>query len=713
MSTDNHLHHLAPEDREDILELRQRIADFRRGLEDPERFKHFRLTRGVYGQRQSGVQMFRTKIPLGRLSTTQLEVLADLADRYATGRLHLTTRQNVQLHFVRLEDAVPVWEALAAHGMTAREACGNTVRNVTASPTAGIDPLEPFDVSPYAHATFRYFLRNPVCQDMGRKVKIAFSSSEADTAFTYFHDFGFIPRLRNIDGQPQRGFKVLLAGGLGAQSMEAHVVYDFLPANQIIPFMEAALRVFDRYGERTRRMKARMKFLVKELGLEKFLSLVAEQQRALKSKRFDIDVEAWPAAEPPPAATPPVATPANPDKFEAWRRTNVFEQKQQGFCGVFLTVLLGDLTSEQARRLAAIARQWAADDLRITINQGILLRFVRPEALPLLHNLLDEINLGQPGFFSTADITACPGTDTCALGVTNSTGLAQQLEQLVRSEFPQLLHERYLKINISGCMNSCGQHMAASIGFHGSSIKRGAFVIPAMQVVLGGGIDPDGTGRLSTKIIKLPTRRIPQALRLLLSDYLDHGAPLHFNAYFRQRGESYFYELLKPLADVDEGDSSLRFDWGQHSEYVQSIGTGECAGAAVDVVGAILADASKKLASASRFLDRQAWADAIYQAYTAFITAAKAALLAIDVRCNTHIGIVEDFQKHFVETGLLAPVADFPAVVFQLNQEEPQADFASRYLSQAQVFLAAVAAWRAAEVAVAGADKTVIENYRA
>ncbi|MBI5915794.1 MAG: nitrite/sulfite reductase [Bacteroidetes bacterium] len=712
MSDFNHLHHLNEADRADIIELGERAAAFRSGQEDPERFRHFRLTRGVYGQRQPDVQMFRTKIPFGKLTADQLTVLADLADRYANGKLHLTTRQNVQLHYVQLEDSVKIWEGLAANGMTGREACGNTVRNITGSARAGIDPHEPFDVSPYVQATFEYFLRNPICQDMGRKIKSAFSSSEQDSAFTYIHDFGFIPRVKTVDGQEVRGFKVLIAGGLGAQAIPAHTAHEFLEENLLIPFKEAALRVFDRHGEREKRMKARMKFLVQKLGLPTFLELVENEQKALKYQRYPIDRTLVPTAQPPAQREWPTLELADPEKYAIWLKTNVFEQKQPGFFGVQLKVRLGNLTSAEARQLAVLVKKFAADDVRITMNQGLLLRFVQAGALPHLFVALDELGLGDPGFDSTADITACPGTDTCALGVTSSTGLARQLELVVREEYPHLLEETNLKIKISGCMNSCGQHMAASIGFHGSSLKRGNLVIPAMQVVLGGGVDPDGTGQLAEKIIKLPTRRIPAALRSVLNDYEQHADNQYFNQYFRQRGERYFYDLLKPLADVSDLQEGEVFDWDQSQEYVQAIGVGECAGVAFDVVGAIIGDAQAKLKAAQNYLTKPAFAEAIYSAYTAYIIGAKAALLAKDVRCNTHIGILEDFQKHYVATAdfiLENGDTDFVEQVLQVNQHEPEADFAKNYVAQTAVFLKKIIRLRESQLA----EKLVLENYRA
>ena len=242
----------------DIQELKDKIDAFKAGHMNEERFKSFRLVRGVYGQRQAGVQMFRLKLPYGKITADQLATVANLSEQYSNGNLHLTTRQNIQLHYVKLEDTPEMWEQLEAVGVTTKEACGNTVRNVTASPFAGIDPNEPFDVAPYAQAVFEYFLRNPICQEMGRKIKIAFSSSKSDSAFTYIHDFGFIPKV--VDGQ--HGFEVIIGGGLGAQAFMGQRAFSFLPANQLIPFLEASLRVFDRYGERERRHKARLKYLI-------------------------------------------------------------------------------------------------------------------------------------------------------------------------------------------------------------------------------------------------------------------------------------------------------------------------------------------------------------------------------------------------------------------------------------------------------------------
>lgn len=697
----------------DILELDRRICDYDRGREDEERFKLYRLTRGVYGQRQLGVQMFRIKIPFGRLTAEQLIRIADISEKYTNGNLHLTTRQNIQLHYVKLGDAPAIWAELAEKGITAREACGNTVRNLTASPCAGIDPDEPFDVSPYVQAAFEYFLRNPICQDMGRKIKPAFSSGEKDSAFTYFHDFGFIPRIREEEGRPVRGFKVVIGGGLGAQSMVAHTVYEFLEEDRIIPFMEAGIRVFDRYGEREKRMKARMKFLIKKIGLEKFLQLVEAERLALKNQRVKVDREAVASAVPPARPSVVISEPVDTDGYENWLTTNVFEQKQRGYYGVQLKVRLGDIHAEEARRLAALVRKFAADDIRVTINQGLLLRFVYPEVLPHLYNELRKLGLADPGFNTIADITACPGTDTCALGVTNSTGLARRLEEVLWEEYPALVEESNIHIKISGCMNSCGQHMAANIGFHGSSIKKGANIVPAMQVVMGGGVDPEGKGFVAERVIKLPTRRIPEALRILLDDYDRHGTEgEYFNDYFYRQGKRYFYGLLKPLAGTDNLSRQDFVDWGQESPYEQSIGVGECAGVTLDVVSSIIADADDKVSLADEALEAGVYADSIYHSYTAFVIGAKALLLSIDVKCNTHRKILDDFQEHYVETGAFSFEEDFTSLVLRLKEDPPSEVFARTYASRAGIFIEAVKKQRQAQVeAEGGKDKVVVGDY--
>ncbi|MEM9981633.1 MAG: nitrite/sulfite reductase, partial [Bacteroidota bacterium] len=407
----------------DILELEKKILLFREGKVDEEKFRSLRLARGVYGQRQTGVQMIRIKIPFGKISTQQLLRIAAISDEYSNGNLHLTTRQDIQIHYVSLDDAPALWTKLEQDDITLREACGNTVRNVTAAPIAGIDPLEPFDVSPYAQAVFEYFLRKPFCQEMGRKVKIAFSSNDTDNAYTFMHDIGLIPKLQEENGNMIRGFKVMVGGGLGAQPILAKVAHEFLPTEQLIPFIEGVLRVFDRHGERNKRHKARLKYLVEKLGLAAFLTLVEEEQKAVLHDTYPIVTQEATLAPLSPAiqVTDETITSAATPAYLRLKATNTFAQKQAGYCGVFIKIQLGNFSTDTARALVEIIRQYAADDFRITINQGLLLRFVQPQHLPALYEALQTLSLAASGFDSVADITACPGTDTCNLAISNST----------------------------------------------------------------------------------------------------------------------------------------------------------------------------------------------------------------------------------------------------------------------------------------------------
>ena len=696
-------------DKIDILELESRIKGYRSGQEDEERFKLYRLTRGVYGQRQLGVQMFRIKLPYGSVTSEQLIRIADVSDKYATGNLHITTRQDIQLHYVKLDDSPQVWVELAEKNITAREACGNTVRNITASAEAGVDPNEPFDVTPYAHAAAFYFLRNPICQEMGRKIKPAFSSSDLDTALTFMHDFGFIPKI--VDGQ--RGFKVVVGGGLGAQALKAHTAFEFLEVDQIIPFMEAGLRVFDRYGEREKRHKARMKFLIKSLGIEHFLELVETERQANKVKSFPIDPDALSFGGPLEYFPPQEVNIKDAKKYDQWLKTNTFEQKQKGFYGIFIKVFLGDLSSEKARYLAKIVKKYAADDIRMTINQNILLKFIHADHLKEIYTVLDGFGFADPGFDSIADITACPGTDTCNLGVTNSTGLSGVLEEMLRNDYPDLVEEHHIKIKISGCMNACGQHTIGNIGFHGSSIKKEGKVIPAMQVLLGGGVDPSGQSFIADKITKVPTKRIPQLVSVVLDYFHEHrNEGEYFNHfYIRMGGRKHFYDVVKPFADVSNIADTDLMDWGQDHHYLQEIGVGECAGVILDMVGAIVSDAKEKLVKAQKELAQGEPADAIFYAYATYVIGAKAILLGEDIKCNTHKGIISDFQKELIDTKKLDLGYSYEDRVLSINAFEPTIDFATDFVQDAEKFLASAISYRNAQQGAGLNDKKVVADY--
>jgi sulfite reductase (ferredoxin) len=672
----------------DIIDLEKKIRLFREGKIDEEKFRSLRLARGVYGQRQQGVQMVRIKLPFGKITTKQLLTIADVSDEYATGNLHLTTRQDIQIHYVSLDRTPELWSKLERDDITLREACGNTVRNVTASPTAGIDPNEPFDVSPYADAVFRYFLRNPICQEMGRKFKIAFSSSDQDTALTYMHDLGFIPKINVVDGKEVRGFRVLIGGGLGAQPYLAKVAFEFLHEDLVIPYTEAVLRVFDRYGERTSRSKARLKFLINNIGLEELTRLIEEETTALKNKRIAVDRN----AVPPPVPMAVVSTQAfplrNAEKYEKWKRTNAIQQRQQDYYAVTLKILTGDISTAKARLVAEIVKRFAADDIRITITQNLLLKFVHRENLPALFSALDDLGLAEPGAEGIADITTCPGTDTCNLGISSSMGITRELEKMLADEYPDFVIESSIKIKISGCMNACAQHGIADIGFHGSSMKAGTSVVPALQVLIGGGTLGNGEGRVADKVVKIPSKRGPQALRVLLNDYADSREEgEYFASYYLRRGEKHFYNLIKPLADLKTLVDSDFVDWEQDVKFETAIGVGECAGVKIDLIATLLYESDEKLKWSSEMFEKGHFADSIYHSYNVFVSTAKALLLDKGIACNTQISIINDFDKNFVANDTFSFGGDFKTHVLKMNLHEPAREFANQYHSEAASFL--------------------------
>ncbi|MBS1608578.1 MAG: HEPN domain-containing protein [Bacteroidetes bacterium] len=673
----------------DIIELERKIKEFRDGKIPDEKFRSLRLARGVYGQRQPGVQMVRIKLPYGKMTTAQWKRIAGVSDKYSTGNLHLTTRQDIQIHFVSLDRTPELWSELEQDNITIREACGNTVRNITASDQAGIDPDELFDVTPYAHAAFEYFLRNPICQDMGRKFKIAFSSSEKDTALIYMHDVGVIPRVREINGKQQRGFKVVIGGGLGAQPILAHTTYEFLEEDLLIPYIESILRVFDRHGERTSRHKARMKFLIQKIGIDAFNELVEAEQKALAVHRYKVDLSKFDhPVLPAEGFEPGAVTIENPFKFELWKKTNLATQKQPGYYTVYIRVPLGNIHSETSRRLIEKLKPVIADDIRVTVNQGLQLRFVKPEHIEYVYSVLDAEKLAEPGFGSTADITACPGTDTCNLAISSSTGISAALSEVIEDEFPEFLENKEVTIKISGCMNSCGQHGMASIGFHGSSLKAKGQVVPALQVLIGGATLGSGNGRIADKVIKVPSKRGPDVIRSLFTDYKANAEQSEsFNDFVYRKGERYFYEVLKPLTDLTTLQSEDFIDWGQEIKFNTAIGVGECAGVVIDLIATLLLEAEEKLEYAKEAFANKAWADSIYHSYAAFIHAAKALLLQQNIQCNTQTGIIRDFDKHFVQTGQFNGYVSFDELVLQINKNEPSEAFAASYQQQANDFV--------------------------
>jgi sulfite reductase (ferredoxin) len=681
---------------EDILELANKIELFHNGKIDEEKFRSLRLARGVYGQRQEGVQMIRIKLPYGKVLSHQLRRIAEVSDKYSKSRLHITTRQDIQIHYVDLDRTPELWAELERDNVTLREACGNTVRNVTASETAGIDVNEPFDVSPYADAVFKFFLRNSICQDMGRKFKVSFSGTDEDTGLSYMHDLGFIAKIEN----DVKGFKVMLGGGLGSQPRHADLFYNFLPSDKIIPLMEGVLRVFDRYGERKSRAKARLKFLIKDIGLDAFKVLIEEEQNAIELKTVTIDEANYTASNPVSVSIPRVGI-QNNEAYDLWYSTNVIPQKQDGYFAIGIKVLLGDFYTDKARLLADLVEIYATGEIRLSLRQNILIPFVKEDLLPFFYTELEKLGFVEPGYNKAVDITACPGTDTCNLGIASSTGIAVELERVIKAEYPHYLENTDLVIKISGCMNACGQHNMANIGFQGMSIRtKDKLVAPALQVLLGGGNLGNGNAHFADKVVKIPSRRGPEALRRILNDFEANAGGQLFVDYYKEKGEKYFYQLLTDLSSIENLTQEDFIDWGTEEKYVKAIGIGECAGVVIDLIATLFLESDEKIEEAKVAFSNKVYSSAIYEAYRSMVNSAKAILLSENIKTNTQAGIIKQFDELFVETKKIDIGTPFSDVIYQIKVCPPSKDFANNYINTAEQFLKHVKAFRELEVAI-------------
>ena len=570
----------------EIQDYESHVRRFQRDEIDPLEFRLFRLQNGIYGQRQPDVHMVRVKIPYGGLSAEQVDMLAEIADRFAPRRLgHLTTRQDVQMHFIPLDDTSTVMRLLASVGLTTREACGNTVRNVTADHLSGVGPDEAFDVTPYAMAVSAHCLRLDVCQQLPRKFKPSFSASDHDFGLVPMHDIGFVARTREINGETERGFKVVVGGGLGAAPYLAETLDEFLPADEVARITEAVLTVFNANGPRKNRNKARIKFYVKKVGIEQFRLQVKEALAQLPpagDPHFRQVSEFMGLEEDAPTTAPRLVQNADlsdPD-FAEWKRTNLVPQSQQGFSAVYVTVPLGDLSVEQLHALADIAREFSNGSLRITAQQALILRWVRDQDLADLYLRLARIELQEPSAHQLADVMSCPGSDTCALGITSSKGLAGVLrDSIIARGAEDELVER-MRIKISGCPNSCGHHHMADIGFHGAALHADGRLVPSFNVLVGGGTDIEGAA-IARIVGKVPAKRIAQAVDVMIEDYKDARQDGEiFRHYAERRGLKHFRALLTPLATPPKfTDDPLMFvDYEANKLFsLDEMGEGECA----------------------------------------------------------------------------------------------------------------------------------------
>ncbi len=567
----------------ELEDFRSEARHFLDGERDEIQFIGFRLKQGVYGQRQAGVQMIRVKLPFGGVTPEQMDALAEVAESHAPLRRgHITTRQNIQYHHVPLDRAAEALFVLGKAGLSTREACGNTVRNVTGDPWAGIQEGELFDPTPYAGAFARYWLRNPLSQLLPRKFKAAFTGTDEDTAITGIHDLGFIPRVQ--DGV--RGFKVVVGGGLSIMPRNALVLAEFVSLDEYLKLSEAVVRIFEKADElRKNRAKARLKFLVDRVGIDVFKGMVEEELKGdwvSGDFRPDRLLFAHNEEERAPARRPHYNQPNGDHReFTAFVTANVRAQRQQGFSAIEVKVTRGDLKPEQFRGLATIMRDYCGGYARTTVGQNIVLRWVRDESLYEVFSALRELGLAELGPQTITDVVSCPGTDSCKLGITSSMGLNQAIQQRVESLKITDPLTRAIDIKMSGCPNSCGQHHIANIGFHGAAMKVGENQLPAYHMFVGGNYR-NGSLRMGTQLkVRLPAKRAPDAVERLVGLYeRDRRDGETFVDYFDRVGTGVFEKEIADLTlpgDFSEDNLSMFIDWNRIELYQVQRGEGECA----------------------------------------------------------------------------------------------------------------------------------------
>jgi sulfite reductase beta subunit-like hemoprotein len=583
--------HVIPILQREYDDFKTEATKFLAGETPEDEFIKFRLKQGVYGQRQADVQMIRVKLPFGGITPEQMEAFADVIEKYVPlNKGHITTRQNIQMHHVPLPDAEKLIRELGESGLSSREGCGNTMRNVTGDPWAGVAKDELFDLTPYAGAYVRYFVRHPTTQAMPRKVKTAFDGGPRDRAISGIHDVAFRARVREIEGRGEvRGVEMLVGGGTSIMPRVAPVLYDFLELDngEYLKVTEAVMRIFDRQEWlRANRARARIKVFVDKYGIDELRRQVEEELQGewVRERDFSIEQRLFLDDEresaPAPAGT--YGTPnGDVSEFERFRATNVAEQKQEGFVTVEVKVTRGDLTPEELRGLAAIMRSYAGGYARTTVQQNFVLRWVRPESVYDLWRALSELGLGETGPREISDVVSCPGTDSCKLGITSSMGLNQAVQERIEAmEITDPL-TRNLNIKISGCPNGCGQHHVGSIGFTGASIKVGEHTIPA-YIPHVGGVWEGGEVKFGTRLkLRLPAKRIPDAIERWVRHYESTRKDgEEWNGFVERVGTGEIEGLVKDLSlPVDFGLETMNqfIDWSRDVPFQVIRGEGECA----------------------------------------------------------------------------------------------------------------------------------------
>lgn len=709
----------------------------KQGKIEDKLFAETRLRRGSYGQRYDNGQrhdgiahrtlpfptpatkgvdtvwdapgMQRIKIPFGGLNPDQMDVLADVAEEYSDAICHITTRQDVQLHYVHIDDAPDLMRRLASVGITTREACGNSVRNVTACSVAGVCRCEAFDTTPYAKAMAYHLLGHPDTQDMGRKFKVAFSGCKTSSCgLTNIHDLGFIAKTWQSNGATRRGFEVVIGGGLGAVPYDAKLFDATVPEEEILPLAQATCRVFARLGEKRNRGRARMKFLVEKIGLEEFRRLVLEERKVLphdpRWTEYLGDVERY---EEKPVKTSSNLNLASLDpELEAWRTTNVQPQRQAGYVVATVTLPLGDLTSWQMRQLADVARKYVGDNVRTTVEQNLVLRWVPEGDLPALYAELKRLDLALGGAGKIEDVVSCPGTDTCKLGIAASRGLAAELhERFVHRQKNEGIDPtvRDLHIKMSGCFNSCGQHHLADIGFYGVSRKIGGTTVPHFRVLMGGEWENNGA-TYGLTIGAVPSKRVPEFIDHVTQRYQAERQPNErFKEYVARIGKKALKEMIDKFASVPPYalDRSFYSDWRDPREFtISDITTGECAGEVVPQIEFDLQAAEQRNFEAQIQLEQNDFQKADETAYHSMLIAAKGLVRTQLWDMNDDPDrIVAEFKTRFYDTQLFqSPDAGQYAggkfALYLLNRHADKdrvfaADKARHLVEEAQLFIEA------------------------
>ena len=572
----------------EVDDFEAEVARFRAEQVDNAQFTPFRLKQGIYGQRQPDAQMVRVKVPGGILTAEQLDALGELAERYTPLKKgHVTTRENFQFHHVKLEECGEVMRLIGKVGLSTREACGNTVRNVVSCPKAGVCSDELFDVRPYLAAYTRYFVRHPVTQNMPRKFKTAFSPCLSDCAVTGMHDLGFIAQVREENGVQRNGFKILVGGGTSIMAKQAQVLYDFVPVVEYLRVCEGILRVFNQSDElRKNRMMARIKVLIHRIGIDEFRKLVEEEMtKEWAQADFDPTPYMHLQEEEVPTILSNGHSPLDEElsqEFHLWRSTNVTPQRQKGYNVAYVKVPLGDISAEQFHSLADIARKYAGGNARTTAEQNLAFRWVPDASVYALWEELTKIGLAEAEAHTITDVTACPGTDSCKLGITSSMGLGGALrESLVAMNGAlddPLVKELHIKI--SGCPNGCGRHHVANIGFHGASLKNEGNQIPAYELFLGGNFE-NGDVKYGDRVkVKIPAKRIPEATKRLINFYqAERKEGESFNRFVERMGTEPFETLISEFREVGPLSKETIYtymDWEKSVLYKVERGEGEC-----------------------------------------------------------------------------------------------------------------------------------------